>query len=378
MILEDTLAALGQINLQYVVVTEAGAAVTIGANTYTDNIVLEGVHDDTKIQYFQSHDSAGDGFRVQSSSAAGQARLSWLLITGASRDGFSYENFSGLVKDMLVIHRPEIYSLASNTGGRAGIYASGANSLPLFINVTLAGRDTTSISSVNVNDREFGIIFADNSTQFRLANSIVSNFRHGCYEVDATSDLSGITASGAVMTDSFIDGVHCGHEQSGTIGNLFVRWVLRSGNDADNIPDAERGDGNGDGFRFHGNSTFNFDGEANPSIAITSVWFLNNIGGVLMNDLVFGTGTLLNAYAGGDTDGDSDVDSDDKNFQPLRSNTDAFFASVTGVSGPSQGYDLTVIGVSRSNDSVFAGEFDIWTLQAGGLFPEADVPGFGP
>lgn len=381
LILEDTTATFGQIVLQYVIVTEAGGEVSIGSNTYADNIVLEGIHDNTRIQFFQSHDSARDGIRVQSSEAsASEARLGWVLITGASRDGFSYDNFSGLVKDMLVIHRPGIYN--SISGGRAGIYGSDANSNPLFVNVTLAGRDTTSQNAANTAQREFGIVFADGITQFRMANTVVSNFRNGCYEIDASSQLSGIVFSASDLTASFIDGVHCGHENSGLAGNVFVPFLVRSGDDTDNIPDSVRGDNNGDGFRFYGNRAFNFEGEFLDS-AITSNWYLNSIDGI-DNDLVEFTSNTLNAFADGDTNADGSIDrppniydSTDKDSQPLRASVDGFFGSVNGVGGDSQGYDLTIIGAIRSSNSNFASEFDGWTLQAGGVFPQ-EVTGFDP
>lgn len=376
-ILEDTLAASGQIILEYVIVAEAGGLVTIGSQTYTDNIVFEGTHNNTQVQFLQSHDSAGDGIRLQSSeSNVSEARLGWLLITGASRDGFSYQNFSGLVKDMLVIHRQGEYN--GVVGGRAGIYASGANSLPLFVNVTLAGRDITSISSGLLDDREFGIVFADNTTQVRMANMVVSNFRNGCYEVDSSSDLSSI-GLGSDITAGFIDGVHCGHEQSGLNGNVFVRWLLRSGDVADNLPDIiGRGDGNGDGFRFYGNSAFTFFGETDTTGSLTAQWYLESIfsGSAIRNGLAGNPVNPLNAFADGDTDGIGGIaDSDDINAAPLR-NGGAFFFGVKGSTDPS-GFDLTHIGAIRSSNTTFASEFDGWTLQAGAVFPN-QVTGFSP
>ncbi len=382
-ILEDTLATNGDISMQYVIVTEAGGQVTVGANTYADNIVLEGVHDDTEIQYLQSHDSARDGIRLQSSdSAANQAQLAWLLITGANRDGLSYDNFTGLVKDMLVIHRVGQYSDSSPSGGRAGIYVGDANdasAIPLLVNITLAGRDNSSISSLASDAREFGILFADGTTQARMANIVISNFRNGCYEVDSTSDLSAITFSAGVdLTASFIDGVHCGHEQANIAGNVFVRWLLRSGDSADNLPSDvdSRGDGNGNGFRFYDFAPFNFHGEANPSEAITSAWYLNSISGspVLLNNLVDNSVNLLNAFADGDTNGVNGTSSADINV-PLSDGTETLYG-VGGATDPSA-FDLTNIGASRSDSSSLASEFDGWTLQAGGVFPDT-VTGFAP
>lgn len=369
LIIEDTLATPGQVRLEYLVVTEAGAEVTVGNKSYADNIVLDGVHDDTFIQYVQSHDSARDGIRLQSTeSSANQARLSWLLITGANRDGFSYNNFSGLVKDMLVIHRPELYNGMS--GGRAGIYASNNNSLPLFVNVTLAGRDTTSGNAISAESREFGILFADNSNQIRIANTLISNFRNGCYEVDSSSNLSAISLGDSDITQGFIDGVHCGHESSGFASNIFVPFLLRGS--GVNLPTAVLNNG----IQFHGNSAFNFEGEVNPSIAITSVWYLNSIAG-LSNDLALNTSGTLNAFADGDTNNSGSVGTADKDFQPLLNSGDVFFGGINGLSIPSQGYDLTIIGAIRSPSSQTASEFGSWTLQAGGIFPQ-EVTGFSP
>ena len=388
-ILEDTLATNGDISMQYVIVTEAGGQVTVGANTYADNIVLEGVHDDTEIQYLQSHDSARDGIRLQSSdSAANQAQLAWLLITGANRDGLSFNNFDGLVKDMLVIHRVGLYSDLNPDGGRAGIYAGSTSGVtdttnPLLVNITLAGRDNSSISSLASDAREFGILFADGTQQIRMANMVISNFRNGCYEVDSTSDLSAITFNSVVdLTASFIDGVHCGHEQANNSGNVFVRWLLRSGDSADNLPSDvnSRGDGNGNGFRFYDFAPFNFHGEANPTEAITSAWYLNSISGspVLLNNLVDNSVNLLNAFADGDTNGVNGTDGADFNA-PLSNTVGSVTTTIYGVGGATDpsGFSLPNIGASRSDSSSLADEFDGWTLQAGGVFPDT-VSGFAP
>lgn len=381
-ILEDTLAASGDISMQYVIVTEAGGQVTVGGNTYADNIVLEGVHDDTEIQYLQSHDSAGDGIRLQSSGGvANQARLAWLLITGANRDGLSFNNFDGLVKDMLVIHRVGLYSDASPGGGRAGIYAGSSNATPdltnpLLVNITLAGRDDSSISSLAPDAREFGILFADGTEKIRMANMVISNFRNGCYEVDSTSNLSGIGTSDADLNVGFIDGVHCGHEQFGLPNN--DGWLLRSGISTDNLPGGSRGDSNGEGLRFYGNAPFNFEGVANPTDAITSAWYLNSISGssVFLNNLVENTVNELNAFANGDTNNSGlPIDSDDVNA-PLSDDNMETLYGVGGATDPSA-FDLTNIGASRSNNSNLADEFDGWTLQAGGVFPDT-VTGFDP
>jgi len=92
---------------------------------------------------------------------------------------------------------------------------------------------------------------------------------------------------------------------------------------------------------------------------------------------VVNTAGGLNAFASGDTDNSGSVNSDDKDFQPLLNSTDAFFGSINGLNISSQGYDLTIIGAVRSASQNLANEFDGWTLQAGGIFPQ-EVTGFAP
>ena len=71
------------------------------------------------------------------------------------------------------------------------------------------------------------------------------------------------------------------------------------------------------------------------------------------------------------------MNSDDKDFQPLLNSTDTFFGGINGLSISSEGYDLTIIGAVRSASRDLANEFDGWTLQAGGVFPQ-EVSGFAP
>ena len=147
-----------------------------------------------RLTFVQSHDSNRDGIRLQNTSA----RLSWILVTGATRDGIWYSNFNGLVKDYMAIHRPE--------SGRSGIYAAATStdsgvSNPRFVNATLVGRDDTSTSAEgDATAREFGILFADNITQGRFGNILIANFRNGCYEVEPSADISNL---------GYFDGVHC-------------------------------------------------------------------------------------------------------------------------------------------------------------------------
>ena len=61
--------------------------------------------------------------------------MSWLLATAATRDGVWYRDFTGLIKDLMVIHLPD--------EGRSGIYACetiAGDSNPRIVNATLVGR----------------------------------------------------------------------------------------------------------------------------------------------------------------------------------------------------------------------------------------------
>jgi len=157
--------------LDYTVIAEAGAAVEITidgqANTYTDNLVINGVDSSTVLSFVQSHNSARDGLHILN----GDPRMAWILVTGAERDGVWYRDFSGLIKDLMVIHNQDI----DGSSGRAGIYASeteAGDSNPRIVNATLVGRDSTS-EVAGANDNEFGILFADNTDQQHQARTIL-------------------------------------------------------------------------------------------------------------------------------------------------------------------------------------------------------------
>ena len=383
LVLEDTLAAFSPNELNYLIVTEAGAGFTMGANTYNDNIVLLGPHDETRVQYLQSHDSARDGLRLEGTdSEPNQARLAWVLITGANRDGLAYEHFTGLVKDLLVLHRPALFDTVDVTGGRAGIYASGSASLPLFANVTLVGRDDTVSASGGDDIREVGVIFAESTSGIRMVNTIIGNFRNGCYEVDDSSDLSAVGTDGSADNNmnmtSYIDGVHCVTE-AGTIAGLSASGgLVRVGGVDLDLP-GSGGAGNGDGLRYHGNEELTFFGESGAGIPLTSAWHVTNVGGVagLLNDQTMAQ-TNLNAYNDGDTNDSGVTNDSDVDYQPLLDNSSGsgFFASVLGTDEDSAGYDLTRIGASRGVFATQADEFDGWTLQDGAL--DTDITGFYP
>jgi len=199
----------GANRLDYVVVAEAGAPVdvTIDGNTvvYEDNIVLNGVDSTTTLTFVQSHFSARDGFHILN----GDPRMSWLLATAATRDGVWYRDFTGLIKDLMVIHNPD--------EGRSGIYASetiAGDSNPRIVNATLVGRATQSINATNDEAAsQVGILFADNTDQIRLANVLIANFTNGCFIANDGADLSGIDTT--IPGPTYLDGVHCANNNGG-------------------------------------------------------------------------------------------------------------------------------------------------------------------
>jgi len=194
--------------LDYTVVAEAGAAVDVTIDsqtvTYTDNIVVNGVDSSSVFTFVQSHNSQRDGLHILN----GDPRMSWILVTGAGRDGIWYRDFSGLIKDLMVIHHVD----PEGTIGRAGIYASeteSGNSNPRIVNATLVGRDTTS-ETAGDSDNEFGILFADNTDQIRMGNVLIANFRNGCYEADSGANLSEIDTN--IPGPNYLNGVHCAND----------------------------------------------------------------------------------------------------------------------------------------------------------------------
>lgn len=376
-IIEDTVAFNAENRLEYVVIAEGGAEVTINSKTYNSNLTLDGDHDNTILRYVQSHDARGDGIRLQGSNGTqNTARMDWLLITGAGRDALSYQDFSGLVKDVLAINRVGQYNPVELSGGRAGVYAAGAASQPLLTNLTLVGNDDESIANPSATQREMGIIFADDTSingedlLIRLANSAIVNFRHGCYELESDADLSAVDLTGP--TTSFIDGVHCVNES----GTAAVKSVIRSSNTADDL--TITGSGNGEGLRFHSLDAV-FHRETVGAAEFTAGWHLKSIG-AFVNGITLSL-SALNAFNDGDTDDDGTVNTNDVNALPLLNNSAAFYSSVDGASSAieNRGYDLTHIGAVRTYDKTLgdsSAQFDGWTLQDGAT--TTAVVGFQP
>jgi len=339
--------------LDYVVVAEAGAAVdvTIDGNTvvYEDNIVLNGVDSTTTLSFVQSHYSARDGFHILN----GDPRSSWLLSTAATRDGVWYRDFTGLIKDLMVIHNPD--------AGRSGIYASetiAGDSNPRIVNATLVGRASQSINATNDDSAsQVGILFADNTDQIRLANVLIANFTNGCFIANDGADLSGIDTT--IPGPTYLDGVHCANNNGGNGGFGPIRSSAVAGFPAGTVAP---NNSNGNGLVY-------YNGAANPIVftgslvdrseSFTSNWYLNNIGGI-GNGLI-GNPNFLNGFLDGDTNNDGVVDAAD-NGSPFIIADNAFNSDVAD---DTFGYDMTHVGASRSGNPANASQFDGWTVATG-------------
>ncbi|MBX2859419.1 MAG: hypothetical protein KTR17_12220 [Cellvibrionaceae bacterium] len=360
----------GANSLDYVVVAEAGAPMTItldGQTTeYRENIVLNGVDQSTKLSFVQSHNAARDGLQIHN----GNPRLSWIVSTGSGRDGLWYRNFNGLVKDLMVIHHRD----SDGSSGRSGIYASETlegDSNPLMVNITLIGRDSSS-ETAGEDDTEVGLLFSDNTDQVRLANVLIANFRHGCYRADTSADLSLVGTTLEEDSPSFLDGVHCSHEAGGGSDNIAYVSADSIGLPDDSIA-TENSNGNGLAF-YNGaeaelefaNTDFitnaggiNFTGEIDERADnFTAGWYLDNIRGVgngLVSDASF-----LNAFLDGDTNNDGTVNEDDTSspFIIADDGPEGFNQDVEEDTG---GYDLTHIGAVRGG-AVSNTQFDSWTV----------------
>ncbi len=385
----------GANDLDYVVVAEAGASVSItidgGTVTYQDNIVLNGVDSNTTLTFVQSHNSARDGFHILN----GDPRMSWLLATGSARDGVWYRDFNGLIKDLMVIHNQD----SDGSTGRSGIYASEStpgngdgDSNPRIVNATLVGRDTTTVAaSADTTANEFGILFADNSDQIRMANVLIANFRNGCFEADENANLSGIDTS--IPGPTYLDGVHCANETGALPGEFGIVRATSTGfpNNTVATPNSPNADGivyyNGTAGEIgttgvagnQGNFNpaaggINFTGEiADRSGNFTAGWYLDNLRGI-GNGLVANS-NFLNGFLDGNTniqgaDGsltpmvaaNNVVDASDTNSPFIINGNNAFNLDVADDTG---GYDMTHVGAVRSGNPANASQFDGWTVATG-------------
>ena len=360
--------------LDYTVIAEAGASVDITidsqTNTYTDNLVLNGVDSNTVLSFVQSHNSARDGIHILN----GDPRMAWILVTGAERDGIWYRDFTGLIKDLMVIHNQD----SDGTTGRSGIYASeteAGNSNPRIVNATLVGRDSTS-EAADAEDNEFGILFADNTDQIRLGNVLIANFRNGCYEADTFADLSQIDPF--IPGPNYLNGVHCANE-AGANGNF---GIVRENSIGFPSGTVAANNSNGNGLVYYNgagpvldiaNTPFdsasgglNFTGElVDRTENFTAGWYLDNLRGI-GNGLLSNPG-FLNGFLNGDTNQDGILDGADDS-SPFIIADDGPGGFNQDVAGDTFGYDLTHIGAVRGG-AVSNTQFDGWTVDTGPFDP---------
>ena len=360
--------------LDYTVIAEAGAAVDVTIDsqttTYTDNLVLNGVDSNTVLSFVQSHNSARDGLHILN----GDPRMAWVLVTGAARDGIWYRDFTGLIKDLMVIHDQD----SDGSVGRSGIYASeteAGNSNPRIVNATLVGRDSTS-ETAGPNDNEFGILFADNTDQIRMGNVLIANFRNGCYEADSGADLSQIDPF--IPGPNYLNGVHCANE-AGANGNF---GIVRDNSVGFPEGTVAANNSNGNGLVYYNgagpvldvaNTPFNsasgglnFTGElVDRTENFTAGWYLDNLRGI-GNGLLADPG-FLNGFLNGDTNQDGIVDSADAS-SPFIIADDGAGGFNQDVAADTFGYDLTHIGSVRGG-AVTNTQFDGWTVATGPFDP---------
>lgn len=375
--IEDTAANDVQNRMEYVVISDAGEDVFLdlgsGPTTYNNGLMLIGDHSDTTLRFVNIHDSGGDGLVLEGIDSTDQntARVDWLLVTGSERDGISYNHFSGLIKNAMVIHR----EVVSSIDGRAGLFAKGVTSNPLITNLTLIGRDVDGDLASATSD-EYGIIFGESVTNIRLSNVFIYNFEDGCYQVTGASgneaDLSsiGVAVPANITSGSFIDGVHCvntADEDTPVEESDFATLDNAAGGFTDS------GISNGDGIRYWDDRTAVFDTGASNT---TEKWRLVSIDS-RPNDQV---GTLqdpLNRFNVGDTNDSGSTSEADRSVEfYLGATGDSFFGPVNiGSTGEDFAtYDLTQIGaLTTSNVEAFTG----WTALDN-VLGGAEVTGFEP
>ena len=95
-IVESFAASTTAHRLRYVVVAEAGATIDAfsGIGDFNASLVLLGEHQDTRVSFFQSHDSGSDGIRIVSEGSINTALLENILITSAVQDAIDFDNLT--------------------------------------------------------------------------------------------------------------------------------------------------------------------------------------------------------------------------------------------------------------------------------------------
>ena len=232
----------------------------------------------------------------------------------------------------------------------------------------MVGRDSTSVIG-DVDDNEFGILFADNTDQIRMGNVVIANFRNGCFEADDGADLSQIDIN--IPGPNYINGIHCANEAGANPNFGIVR------DDATGFAAGVVGPNNvnGPGIVYYNGAAPNFDGseDAAPggvdfageltelSANFTAGWALDNIRSI-PNGLLEDSAALV-AFLGGDTNNDGALDGADAGS--------SFIIADDGEGGFNQdvaadtfGYDLTHIGAVRGS-ALSSDQFDGWTVGTG-------------
>ena len=292
-IIESLLASEAIHRLTYVVVAEAGLPVTLSGETYSANISFVGEHEDTIVRFLQSHASGNDGLAMVSEGSESTVLFEDIVVTDAANDSIFFNNFSGLLKNVL-----SIQSGLDSVG--AGMRGGGVNSNPLVINTTFIGGDL----DPQIGGSKVGFIFEDDFEMPRIANSAIVNFRGGCYNVVSPTNLSALQ-NDDIPDPSFIDGVHCvnefldlsGQNSAPSTGIFLPSNLVNFGI-------------SGEGLSFYENTNALFEDEASGATE-TAAYYLTQIGG-----FVNGTNDLQR-YNGGDANLDGNTDADDEDFGPL-------------------------------------------------------------
>jgi len=353
LIIESLLSGGDAQRLQYLVVAEAGSPVTLGGETYSANITLVGEHNDTLIQFLQSHASGDDGITLISDNDSNASFLESILVTAPSGDGVFFDNFSGLLKNLLVIQ-----SDLNDSG--AGIRGSGSLSEPLIINITLFGGDT----NAGLTDAKVGIFFEQEFERPVIANVLIANYQGGCYDIASPTDLGSIIVgdpmvSEGVAPDPSVDGVHCVNEFLDSTAAPVDGNFFSSVNIGANVNLA--------GFSYYDNTNIDFESDVTSAVN-TAGYYLNSIGGlenvIDLRQYNDGDGDLENG-----TDADDDIVSSLFGVGGVYSGVNSTVLSCNGDIGDqaeceltqfSSLFNLRVIGAVESSSDT---RFDDWTVE---------------
>lgn len=319
LIIEDIGSQSVNINISYLVIANGGAPVERNDRQFASALTLIGDHDDTALLFVQAHASMMDGITLTSdggNNTTNNALLENILVTNSARDGIVFNQFSGLIKNALVIHQ--------QASGRAGIRGGGADSNPLIVSTTLVGNDDT--SDLPPGNLEFAFIFEDDLDQVRIANTLVHAFRNGCYRVQDGADLSGLALAMPdfmmdmpllMPDDAFVDGVHCvdpdfqGDQEAvleSVAAGLMSLPASLLGTDLGSAVEPGINFYRGDNSLFAGDFG-NFEGE------FTASWFFDQL---TVNGAELSNGAALRRYNGGDTDNNGTPDEEsDRTVNPL-------------------------------------------------------------